>query len=55
MFRELKDFFEDDYIKTKWFRAKPFTLLWWIIRIGQTALTVVGLWGFYVLMWLALT
>jgi hypothetical protein len=54
MFQEFKEFFEDDYIRTKWFRAKPFTLLWWVIRGGQAMLGVAGFFGIYTLMWLAL-
>ena len=54
MFNELKEMFEDDYICTKRFCIKPFTLLWWVIRTGQTMLIVAGLFGFYCLMWIVL-
>lgn len=54
MFNELKEMFNDDYIYTKRFCIKPFTLLWWIIRTGQTMLIVAGLWMFYVLMYAVL-
>lgn len=52
MFNELKEMFKDDYIRTKRFRIRPFSLLWWLIRCGQAMLGVAGFFGFYMLMWL---
>lgn len=54
MFQDFKEFFEDDYICTKRFRIKPLSLLWWAIRGGQALLGLVGFFGIYALMWLAL-
>ena len=51
MLNELKKMFEDDYIHTKRFRIKPFSLLWWVIRSGQAILVVAGFFVFYMMMW----
>ncbi len=51
MFQKFKEFFKDDYIRTKRFRIKPFSLLWWVIRGGQAILVVAGFFVFYMMMW----
>ena len=54
MFQKFKEFFKDDYIRTKRFRIKPFSLLWWLIRSGQVILVVAGFFVFYMMMWFML-
>lgn len=51
LFREI---FEDDYIVIKNFLIEPFSFLWFVIRLGQCALGVVGVWAFYMAFWLLL-
>ena len=51
MLNELKKMFKDDYIRTKRFRIKPFSLLWWVIRCVQAILVVAGFFVFYIMMW----
>lgn len=50
----MRECYGDDYIKTKHGYIRPFSLLWWIIRMAQSLGMVVWLWVWYVLMWAVL-
>lgn len=52
--QEFIEMFKDDYIKIGKYVLKPFSLGWWLMCLVQGAIGAVCLWGFYMLMWLAI-
>lgn len=50
----MREWYGDDYIEIKHGYIRPFSLLWWIIRIAQSLGIVAWLWVLYVLMWTVL-
>lgn len=51
MFRDFKETFKDDYIYLRKVRIRPFSLAWWMIRIGQCVCGLAFAYIFYVLLW----
>lgn len=52
MWQEIKDTFRDDYIYLKHRKVRPFSLLWFLIRIGQCNICIIALYAFYCGMWI---
>lgn len=52
MWQEIKDTFRDDYIYLKHRKIRPFSLLWFLIRIGQCSICIIALYAFYCGMWI---
>ena len=49
---EFKKCFKDDYKKIGKYYIRPFSILWWLMFIGQGIAIVGGLWAFYVIAWI---
>lgn len=52
--KEFIEIFKDDYKHIGKYVIRPFSFVWWLINIGQGLLAVMGLYVFYILMWIAL-
>lgn len=52
MFEEIKSIFADDYIYIKRKKIRPFSLMWWVIRTGQTILCILFVYLLYCCAWI---
>lgn len=52
--QEFKEMFDDDYIRIGTKVIRPYSVLWWLVSIGQGALGAFCVYVFYMLMWLVL-
>lgn len=51
MIKEFKEVFSNDYIKIGRHRIRPFSILWWIIRVEQGICGIAGLYLLYCCLW----
>lgn len=52
MFSEAKEIFSDDYIKVGSKKVRPFSIAWWMIRIGGCAVAIAGMYAMYCAIWM---
>lgn len=51
MLQDFKNIFQDDYIKFRYYKVRPFSIIWWIIKTLQIIGAVIAMWSFYIILW----
>ena len=51
----MREILRQDYIKIGKYKVRPFSILWWVIRIFNCLMVFGGMYIFYILMWITLS